>query len=288
MKRLLAILILTLAVSAPAQLCVNGLVGFGASNIDPEVNLWRQRVVAAGGTFTSSSIGIATTLMRELRSRSYNKKIIYLLPLLGGNLAAARVPLRDTLGVGIAANSGYVDADFSESTGLANPTAAAKYLDSGIKPSQLGSSNNGGIGWWENNWGNGTNTLPMGCYSADSVDRFVLDLRSTTTFFMWGDPSNNAQNAVSTANADYYGQRSAANSRALYKNGTSVATNTASDSAPGSSDQTIWIGKANDGVARYWQGRCACAYLTDGTLTTAEVSDLHSLLQTYLITPTGR
>jgi hypothetical protein len=43
-----------------------------------------------------------------------------------------------------------------------------------------------------------------------------------------------------------------------------------------------------NGADFFWKGRCAVAYATDGTLSGTEVADLHTLLDTYLITPTGR
>jgi hypothetical protein len=93
---------------------------WAGDSLDPETIVWRDRAIAAGGTFEADSITIADALIKAIKASTFNDKIKYLIPYLGGNLATARVPLRDSLNVGIAGNlnSAFVDGDFSQSTGL--------------------------------------------------------------------------------------------------------------------------------------------------------------------------
>lgn len=55
-------------------------------------------------------------------------------------------------------------------------------------------------------------------------------------------------------------------------------------------EQSIIImgAKVNGGSVEMWKGICGAAYMTSGDLADVEVSDLHDLLETYLIAPTGR
>ena len=215
-------------------------------------------------------------------------KIVYLLPLLGNNINAARVPIIDTLAVGAALNNGFVDGDFSESVGLTN-NDSPKYLNSQIKPSQLGVSNNGGLGWWETNIGFGTGVEPIGCYGGLAFwqGRFVLDFRTTVESFRWGDSANAATRLASASNGHYYGQRSSPIIRVLYNNGMLIASgNNVSDTT--ASETQIFIHGCNGSPTSYWSGTCAVAYMTDGTLSDAQVIELNTILHDNLMVPTGR
>lgn len=295
MKRWLLIFALLFSASLRGDLAVTQLSGFGGNanlkKYNAETTTWITRVGAAGGSFTGTSKSIADALIVALQAKSYNSKIVYLLPLLGSNLAAARVPLRDTLNAGIATNHNFVEGDFSQATGLQG-NGSSKYLDSLIKASQLGTTNNGGIGFWDNNYSSaGTGTIMIGAYNIANDNRYVIDVRSSgLRYLCWGLSSNIPQDAVSGASADYYGQRASATNRRFFISGTPAASspNTTSDSTAGSSDLTIWILAVDRGTPAYHAGRCAVAYMTDGTLADADVADLHSLLNTYLIGPTGR
>lgn len=268
-----------------------GFPGYSASDlvIHPETTLWMSRVTSLGASYTDLSTRVADSLLTALKNNGVFTKIVALYPFLGVGINAARVPLIDKLVAGVANNTGFVTGDFTETTGLANPTEAVKYFDTGMKASQLEGANNvGGIGWWENNIGFGSGTEPVGAYNNAASTRFCMDLRSTLSAFRWGNPSNGAQSSVSAVNGHYYGQRSSSISREIYLNGNQIATNTTSDSGTGSSERNMWIMGNNASSPTYWKGRCACCYFTLGNLSAGEVAALHTILDTYLITPTGR
>lgn len=257
-----------------------------------ETNTWIARVVAAGGTFESDSKTIANDFIVQLQAKSYGAHVIYVLPMLGANLAAARVPLRDSLAVGIATNHSFVDGDYSQATGLQG-NGSSKYLDLLIKPSQLGTSNSGGMGFLTNSFSAaGTDTELMGStgFAGGGDNRYVLDIRATSLRRgSWGDAGNSPSDTVSGADGDYFVQRSSSTSRKLYVDGSPVATNTTSDSAAGAGDRTIQLlAVTYDGGTFYDASRCAVAYMTDGQLSDSDVADFHTLLDTYLITATGK
>lgn len=259
------------------------------SQLTQEVLTWQSRINTAGGGFEWNSIAIANQFIRAIKGKSYFTKIQYLLPMLGKGINAARIPLIDRLNVGGATNTNFVDADFNQSTGLQG-NGSNKLLNSLITPGQLGTSNNGGLGWWENNIsfaGNGSEV--MGAYSNDASNRYSIDLRNFTAFFPWGSPGNNAGNGGNPAtNGHYYGNRSSATSRVFYKNASQTGTNSANDSASGASERNIYIMAINDGTTFYWPGRCAVTYLTDGTFSSDEIIDFDIVLREYLLGPTGK
>lgn len=257
---------------------------------DPtEVNVWTARIAALGGTLAADSLGIATGLAREIQSRSYNQQIVYLLPLLGGDLTAARVPLRDTFGVGAASTIGFVGGDFSQAAGL-QADGATKYFEFPLVPSDIGLHSNGGMGYWENKIDLSSSHEPMGSWSSGATSAFVLDLQSTIRVFSWGATANFAASATAATNGHYYGQRSSPALREFFIDGVSLATNTAVDSAAGANNTLMRLMAVNiPGTGTiYWPGRCAVAYFTQGQLSADDVADFHALLRDFLITPTGR
>lgn len=259
-----------------------------SNRLAAETTLWRSRVNSVGGGLEWNSVAIANGFIRRLKTKSYYGKVKYLLPLLGKGINAARVPLIDTLNVGAATNTSFVDADYNQSIGLQG-NGSSKILDSLIKPSQLGASNNAGIGYWENNMTLGSNVEPMGCYDSSTSNRFVFDLRNNPFIaFRWGNPANVAFNSITPLNGHYYGQRASITSRILYFNAINNGSDSTSDSASGASDTNIGIVGAFEPSAAPWPGRCAMAYMTDGTLTVSEISDFDTLIRSFLLGPTGK
>lgn len=253
------------------------------------VRQWAAAVRSAGGGFENNSLSIASNFIRTLQTRPYYSKVQYLLPMLGVGINAARVPLIDRFNVGAATNVNFVDADFTQATGLQG-NGTTKYINSLIKPGQLGTTNNGGLGYWENNINLAGHVEPIGCYGALPNDnRYVIDLRSNLRYFRWGYPINGGGDTGVATNGHFYGQRSSATNRQLFFNGSSVGINTTSDSTENANENNIYImGNNVRGTPTPWPGRGALIYFTDGTLTAEEVIDFHSILTDYLMIPTGK
>ena len=267
-----------------------------------EFGIYKARIAALGASLTSTEDTYATNLINAIQAASYGSKIKYLLPFLGTSIDAARVPLRDSLNVGAADLTGPLGSRFTNSNcrtavGITNPTEQSCALATNIKPSQLGTSNNGGIGFYERNWGAGTGVEPAGCYgNTNSPDeRYCLDLRSSMQRFRWGGASTSQAGPATTAGSGhYYGQRSSATLRRIYKDGTTLGSDgTANEPANRANELSMLaVGcQESNGTGpffAYWNGRCAVFYFTDGTFSDADVAAFHTLLGTYLITPTGR
>lgn len=255
---------------------------------------WVAAVQSAGGSFTNASRAIAGRLALGISQTTYAAKIVYLLPLLGGNLAAALVPLIDSLGAGNATNSNFVEADFGESVGLTGD-GATKSLDTKLRPSDIGrGSNLGGVGYWcvASNpalSGQGMTT------TASGGENYGLQFRTVAgniRRFWWGDGSSVTGDTVAPTTAHYYGQRSATNTRELFINGAlAVANSTVGVRTSGISDATLWVmafHKNTGGGEQFSAETAAAFYLTDGTMTATEISAFHSLLSSVLISGTGR
>lgn len=250
---------------------------------------WVGRIKTNGGAVSSESIAIARNIISALSTTTYVGKITAFYPMLD-NLTAARCPLlySGTANSGIAANTNFVSGDFSATNGLQGD-GINKVLNTRIHPSEAGSSSNGGLDYWENNVDFTAATEVMGCYNAGSTSRFVIDRRSTRKFFSWGNAGNLAGPLTASTNGHYEGDRSSATLRELDFNGSSIGTNTTSDSAAGAGDEEILLLGCNEGgTTVFAKTRCAEAAILDGTFTSTEKTDWHNLLLNYLFTPLGR
>ncbi len=261
-----------------------------------EVKDWVDGIGRDGGTITPPSVVLANDFMAVLKTKSYYSKIVYFLPLLGSNLSAALVPLIDRLRVGSPTNNGFVASDFKEELGLQGD--GTKYLNTRILPSQLSTSGNGGLGYWENNIKFLLGLVePMGCYGNPSgSQRYVLQLsappNSSKRHFSWGESANGTTYPSAATNGHYYGFRSSATNRRLAFNGDVIASSSVSDTPTGLSNLPIFIlGKNAAGgvdIIDPWPGRCALAYMTNGDLQDAEAFYFNLLLRDMLIKPLGR
>lgn len=256
------------------------------NRITLEAALWRDRILSAGGGFESNSMNIANNFVKLLQHKSYYKKIKYLLPLLGQGINAARIPLIDAFNVGAAVNTSFANSDFNQSSGLQGD-GSSKSLNLLVLPSQLGNFV-GGLGYWENNINfSGNDSVPMGMYCAVTTTRVQIDMRSASSRFEWGTNTNAAINSSAPTNGNYYAQSTASNSRTLYYNAASTATNTTNDGSSIDSVAISLMGTITNSAGN-WAGRCAAAYLTDGTLTANEIIDWDTLLRNYILIPTGK
>lgn len=263
---------------------------------EAETLAWEASIVSRGGSITSGEKDLADGLVRALKELSCFGKIVYLLPFIGDTMVCHVTPLIDPLGKGPCTNSGFVDADAATATGLSNATEANKWLVSPFKPSQLGTSNNGGLFWWELAWGNGSNVEPMGAYGTNNSpdERFVLDLRSSLQWFRWGGVSNAAGPATTTSNGFYFGQRSSATLRRIYKDGASLGSDsTASAPATRASNEFmnvhgVRLSSSGGPYNAPWKGRGGLAGFGDGTFTDAEVLELYETVRDGFMTDSGR
>lgn len=256
--------------------------------LDDETILWRDIVIDRGGEFETDSISIANNIIEAIQITAFNSSVKYILPYLGSNLAAALTPLRNTPVVGPPVNFFFEESDFSQATGLQGD-GQVKYLDLQFTVAALGAGGNGGIAWYENNMDFSGASMCNGSSSNDGLSFFWMILHSSETSNTWGTIANRAVNAVAATNGYYYNQRSSATSRTQSRNGVNIATNTTSDSAPGTGERSLWVmGANNSSGVSIWAGRSALFAATDGTLTPTQDAELYNIFLDNLITPTGR
>lgn len=269
-----------------------------ADELHPETILWRDRIYAAGGCITDEHIEFADRFIRRLNALSINSKVVYLLPFIGCDLIAARVPLRDQLGVGIASNGNFVEADFDYNRGLKGD-GVSKYLDILFAPDdveeQLGAVRQIGYGWWDTKLQDtlSSNRYIMGSHDGSQHQTVMRAFQNGLVDFQAGyflGPT--VAITAARGRGHYYAQRASSTDRRGYSDGALNASETTSDSsAIGSQHIALFAFRdipPNGGVREFYAGRCAVAYVTTGDLTDSDAATMHEFLEDYLIAPLGR
>jgi hypothetical protein len=201
--------------------------GVGGASHHPDVNDWRTRIAAEGGTANATTLSALDTFARSIETAGLRSKIWRLNVFCGSNLDAALTPFYNSPTTGAAAegftidqnNGPFVTADWSESGGLVND--GTKYLNTGLTPGEIGVND--------------------GMMAFDCVDSSVTlggfldtwDATGRASLFAFSGPSvgfrwhgtQSASSATST-NGFFVGIRNATNYRELFKDGSSIATNT--------------------------------------------------------------
>lgn len=260
---------------------------------------WLQNAAANGGTLTANTDQLVYDLATAVSAWSGFAKILYLLPLLGGNLASARVPLIDRISAGVAQNIGFTNADYSETTGLTGD-GIGKRLDFAITSGAVMTAHGGlGLLYGLRTYGaQATPNLPLSIYHSSGHICFGFVMYSTMEQFIssGATPLTVPERGIYTSNStqslsDYYGQdTNGARSLELYRNGTPLAATTATWSAVRPYPElNLGLLGCSKGSGSWWsKDRVGSMVVTNGHLTATEVAELHTILQTHLYTPTGR
>jgi hypothetical protein len=254
---------------------------------EPEAIFWRTVAQRNGGTTTDAQFQIANNTVKALKAAGLFDKI-YLLPLLGSDLPAAKVPLCNYDRLPWPVWTAFVNGDFTATTGLQG-NGTTKYIRFPYKFQRIGSSYLFGLFWWELNYSGAGNVEAMGCYGSSDTNRYCLDLRPTLQAFRAGPPAtNSAQDNTTATNGAYHGIRESISALKLLKNGVKIAEDTNLSAIAGADDQDIHaFGLKPTGSALPWPGRAGCIALTMN-MSEAEAVTLYQILRDNLMIPTGR
>jgi len=232
----------------------------GAVGLDPVTRKWVNAIVTQGGVLNQGEITIIDGLVKALNASGIGAKMVALYPMMGISENSFGFALYDTGNKGKAFVEGFTSGDVSLSGGLVG-NGSTKSMSTNYKPNELGSSNNGGMGWWGMSYDTGgtTNNVVMGC--SNNGGTYYYALRShpfPQADILWGLTANGA---VTNAGGTYinpshiYGQRESATLRRVCLNGSTLTTNTTSDATSGAGDKNIRLFGWDVGSIQYYNGR---------------------------------
>ena len=253
-------------------IATHGILASQHIGIDPDYLAFYNRVIAAGGSLTTTEQTATEQLVKDLKSYSIWTKMKAIYPMVGASSAACAQNLKSSSFTGTF-TSGWTFA----STGV-TPNGTSAYFDTTFNPNTSISD---------------INSSHLSIYSRtttgnDAVDMGVAtpawDIEIIYSSFYAGMMDGNYLN---TANADAKGlwtnSRISSSSVVAYRNGSTFVSGTNSPTTK--PNYNVYIGARNDlNVAKFFSNReFAFASIGDG-LTSTNVSNFYTAIQAFQTT----
>lgn len=263
----------------------------GGAAFDPDAQAYIDEVIAAGGTLSAGDQTAINDLYVALKANSLYTELIYMYPFMGGTAAAHAIEGKNP-----------TDADYTLTWG-ANLTNALSHTSAGIDTVAVGWGY-GSMAVATNVLHSSVNDVTLGAYISTATtndQNFVIAKRLNTvgnSRYQINIPfdGNNVYTGIggaifalynngSAPVGRWYGSRTSSTSLTLYKNGTSVGTQTGLNGGSLSGDAPSFFA-GDEVINSSFIG--VCGFILGGNgLSGAEVSTLDGILSTYL-TAVGR
>jgi hypothetical protein len=237
---------------------------------DADYTAFYNRVIAAGGSLTSTEQSATLQLVLDLKSIGVWTAMKAIYPMVGASAAACAQNLKSSSFTGTF-TSGWTFA----STG-AKPNGTGAYMNTGLVPSGNLSQNNASISYYSRTNYTATTEFEMGVDSGQSIIYLVIYAGGSSfgNINAFGDVS-----ATSSSNTQAFYQviRNNGTQYNWFRNGTkSVASqNSSTNLATGA----IYIGASN-GAGLYTRKECAFSSIGDG-LTDTQATNYYTAVQAF-------
>jgi len=261
-----------------------------ASGVHPEANAWRSAVVANGGSVSASTMKAVSTFCAAIDLAGIRDRFYRLNLFAGTGLNACLVPLYrgqsrtgTQYGNTTDTNVGpFVSGDYAEtgaSGGLLG-NGTSKHLNTGFRTQDFASVSDVHLAVW---WRGGTPTdtrRAIGCFGA-SNDNFFIDTRPAASSGNLARLGGSVNFGTVTTDSDAQSMiavRTSTTSAALYKNATSIATQTASTTGVVGTTQQIGVftGLFTGTDSSSWFSFRLNGYSIGAGLSGAQVSAFHT------------
>jgi len=257
--------------------------GFGTP-IDPDAAAFFARVTAAGGTLSATEQTAVNTLVVQMKADGIWTPMKAVYPMVGASAAACAQNLKSSSFTGTF-TSGWTFA----STGV-TPNGTSAFFNTGLQPStqltgssthvsyysRTNTTTNAGIevGTWNSGYSEG---IELAINRSNAGTKTYLTINSSGGV-------NNALGGNQTSTGLFIGCRTSSSLATLYKNGTSLGTNTNS-LTPVLSSFNIYLASSNEfGTAGTFSTKqCAFASIGDG-LTDTQASNFYTAVQAFQTT----
>jgi len=264
-----------------------------ASGVHPEAASWRTRVIAAGGSVSSTTMRAVDAFCRSIDTTGIRDRFYRLSLLCGDNLTAARVPLyRSTsatgaiLGASVDGNNSFATGDYSVTGGIKCGTSRS--LDTGLSPDSADYAT-GHVSVWIQRTGTfGRGGLVSTWNTSFTQPSLSIEYASSTTngWFQYYREQNPGAGTV-TGNHLLVTRRTTTD-QAWYQNGNLGAQDTTSTTTTATSSIPWHIGARRVGTSiESFSNENITHYSIGRSLTAAQITSFYSVLQTFM-TALGR
>lgn len=258
-----------------------------ASGFHPEAAAWKTAVVANGGSVSGTTLSAVDKFCKTIDAAGIRDRFYRLNLFAGTGLSACLVPLYrgpsfagTQYGNTTDTNNNFVSGDYAEtgaSGGLAG-NGSSKYLNTGLKASEIGVSGHAAIYHRATIANAGAAMVRV----SDGVAHiFGLDYSTGVTNMrgFWGSASTAAFGA--TGGGFHAVTRRSATDLECYRNGSSVGTNTTSVT-PTAPAQPFYIFASNqNGSAGIYSAASLQGYSLGLSMTASQVTSYDTAMQTF-------
>jgi hypothetical protein len=264
-----------------------------ASGVHPEAASWRTRVVANGGTVSTTTMQAVDRFCRSIDTAGLRDRFVRLSLLCGDNLTAARVPLYvntsasgATLGNAIDTNNSFAAGDYTVTGGI--KCGSSRSLNTGLSPDSADYAN-GHVSVWIRRTGTlGRSGLVSTWNTGYTQPALWIEYAPATSVGLFNWYREQASGTGGTTGNHLLVTRRSTTDQAWYQNGnlgasdTNTTTTTATSSIPwhigcrrvGTTSEAF----ADENVTHYSIGR---------SMTASQITAFYSALQTFM-TALGR
>jgi hypothetical protein len=264
-----------------------------ASGVHPEANAWRTAVVANGGSVSASTMRAVSKFCADIDAAGLRDRFFRLNLFAGTGLNAALVPLyRGTSRTGTQhggtvdqnlGSTSFVSGNYAEtgaSGGLQGTGNAYLNTDLPMDYPTAASLSNGDrhLSVYKNVVGNGTN-YSIGVIDSGSPQTLYQLVKISTNYSYFS--GGNTTSTSAALNTGHWVATGTVN-RALFRNGSSLATSTNGSDTVNAATRPFWIFAQNGGgTPQGISPERQCAYSIGRSMTTAQVGDYYTIMQAF-------
>jgi hypothetical protein len=255
-------------------LASHGLIASSILQVDADWLAYYNRVIAAGGSLTTTEQNATKQLVADLKANSLWTPMKAIYPMVGASAAACAQNLKSSSFTGTFTSTGWTFA----STGV-TPNGTSAYMNTFFKPSTDFNSNNDISFGYYNNENMTSPSTSMGCTDAGVTNGVHLIVNVSGSSFNRVS-STTSQVISSTFTTGLYSlSRIVSTEFSYYKNNSLL--NTASIASVGRSSANFYIGAVNlSSDVEYEKGRCAYAFMGGG-LTATQIGNNYTIIQNF-------
>ena len=247
------------------------------SGIDADWLAYYNRVIAAGGSLTTTEQSATLQLVLDLKANSLWTPMKAIYPMVGASAAACAQNLKSSSFTG-SFTSGWTFA----STGV-TPNGTSAYMDTGLNPSVQLSLNNASFGIYSRTNRTGNTNVILGAYNGSTTTLGVY-MRYTDNIIYpaINDDSNGSSTTVTSTTGFRQASRNSSSTLNFSVNSTNTTVTFASN---GTINYNVYLGALNSaGVAlRFDTLEIAFASLGN-SLSTTEMSNFYTAVQAFQTT----
>ena len=263
-----------------------------ATSFDADAQAYINKVIAEGGTLSSPNQTAINNLYVSLKANSLYTELAYMYPFMGGTPASHAVCGINPNTAGYTLTwSAYLTNPASHTSAGINTTGGNGFGDMGVNTVVLHSSVNSVtlgayISTATTNDGGFVLAKVTGNFTSPQRYQLNIPFDFNNVYVGVGDAVFAGYNNGSAPVGRWYGSRTSSTSLTLYKNGSSVATNTATNTGALSATPPQFFSADSSTNNNSFTGVCGFIFAGNG-FSGAQVSTFDGILSTYL-TAIGR